>query len=109
MRAVLNSKIARTVGVTIFGALLIAVAVWLSAEDFRELEDAAARAPARAADPLTVELVRCNGLGSAALDDADCRAAWAENRRRFFLAPATQRPSVDPVRAQSTPQTSGAR
>ncbi len=30
------------------------------------------------------ELVRCRDLGTAALEDAACRKAWAENRRRFF-------------------------
>lgn len=30
------------------------------------------------------ELVRCRDLGATALEDAACRKAWAENRRRFF-------------------------
>ncbi len=41
-------------------------------------------APAPVQDPLAAEFARCNGLGTAAADDAGCRAAWAENRRRFF-------------------------
>jgi conjugative transfer region protein TrbK len=40
--------------------------------------------PAASIDPLVAELARCQALGVAALDDASCKAAWAENRRRFF-------------------------
>jgi len=32
------------------------------------------------------ELARCRDIGAAALEDAACRKAWAENRRRFFRA-----------------------
>jgi len=68
------------------GAGLIAAAVVMAG---REDEDglrvrSSSLAPARVEDPLTTEFARCNGLGTAAADDADCRAAWAENRRRFF-------------------------
>lgn len=37
-----------------------------------------------AADPLNVELRRCQELGAAAQDDAACREAWRKNRERFF-------------------------
>jgi conjugative transfer region protein TrbK len=40
-------------------------------------------------DPLRAELARCRALTPEDLaTDTDCRAAWAENRRRFFAAPA---------------------
>lgn len=39
-------------------------------------------------DALTRELIRCQSLGEAAAKDRACLAAWAENRRRFFGAPA---------------------
>ncbi len=29
-------------------------------------------------------MARCQALGMAAENDADCQAAWAENRHRFF-------------------------
>ncbi|GGF11521.1 hypothetical protein GCM10011611_16470 [Aliidongia dinghuensis] len=35
-------------------------------------------------DPLALALARCQALGPAAEQDADCQATWAENRRRFF-------------------------
>ena len=38
-------------------------------------------------DPLTSELMRCQGLGEAGPRDASCLIAWAAGRKRF-LAPA---------------------
>jgi hypothetical protein len=35
---------------------------------------------------LRAELLRCQHLGQAALNDTACAAVWAENRRRFFGA-----------------------
>ncbi|OJU50181.1 MAG: hypothetical protein BGO03_09995 [Mesorhizobium sp. 61-13] len=35
-------------------------------------------------DPLRVTLQRCRALGEAATRDADCLAAWDENRQRFL-------------------------
>ena len=35
-------------------------------------------------DPLDQELHRCEMLDMAAIDDAGCKAAWAENRKRFL-------------------------
>jgi len=40
--------------------------------------------PSLSSDPLTRHLAHCRAIGLAALDDANCKAAWAENRRRFF-------------------------
>ena len=40
-------------------------------------------------DPLRAELARCRDLTPDDLaTDTACQAAWAENRRRFFGAPA---------------------
>lgn len=41
--------------------------------------------------PAVAELVRCRDLGMAAANDAACKRAWAENRRRFFGTRAPQR------------------
>ena len=35
-------------------------------------------------DPLAGQLRRCMEMGEHALSSRDCRAAWAEKRRRFF-------------------------
>ncbi|GGF50460.1 hypothetical protein GCM10011611_66150 [Aliidongia dinghuensis] len=40
--------------------------------------------PPSGRDPLAPALARCQALGPAAEQDADCQATWAENRRRFF-------------------------
>ena len=40
--------------------------------------------PSLSSDPFARELARCRAIGLTAADDADCKAAWAENRRRFF-------------------------
>ena len=37
-------------------------------------------------DPLPAQLKACNELGELALSSPDCRAAWAEKRRRFLGA-----------------------
>lgn len=35
-------------------------------------------------DPLPAQLKTCNEMGELALSSPDCRAAWAEKRRRFL-------------------------
>jgi conjugative transfer region protein TrbK len=66
-----------------------------------------------AADPLAMQLRACGAMGEQALSSPDCRAAWAEKRRRFFGAapaqaagerpndPAPDMPGTDPVAAGS--------
>ena len=49
-------------------------------------------------DPLADELARCRAIGMAAMKDAECKAAWAENRRRFF-APSTATSTTAPTAA----------
>lgn len=46
-----------------------------------------------ASDPLRAELIRCGSLPPQA-DDPACRAAWEENRRRFFGEAAVQAPAT---------------
>ncbi len=49
-------------------------------------------------DPIgrSSELARCRDIGAAALDDAACRKAWAESRRRFLRAEKPGRPDRSP-------------
>ena len=35
-------------------------------------------------DPLPAQLRACSAMGELALSSPDCRAAWAEKRRRFL-------------------------
>jgi conjugative transfer region protein TrbK len=51
-------------------------------------------------DPLPMQLRACAGLGEIALSSSDCRAAWAEKRRRFLRHEgAASAPVNDPVGA----------
>lgn len=42
------------------------------------------------ADSLAMQLRACSNMGEQALSSPDCRAAWAEKRRRFFGAAPSQ-------------------
>jgi conjugative transfer region protein TrbK len=39
---------------------------------------------AAATSALDAELARCKAIGAVAAEDADCKAAWEANRKRFF-------------------------
>lgn len=45
-------------------------------------------------DPLPVQLRACAAMGEIALSSPDCRAAWAEKRRRFL---AVERDASEPA------------
>ncbi len=82
------------------GFALVAIAIIAATLHFREAPlrspDHAASSPA-ISDPLSDELTRCQVLAGQAKDDADCEAAWAESRRRFFTyqqPPNTPTPSA---------------
>jgi len=42
-------------------------------------------------DPLRTELARCRAITDPTAVDEACRAAWAENRRRFLNLPEERR------------------
>lgn len=97
-------KVRRVVAILIVGAITAGVAAWLAGVDDREgVREGGAPVAVRTADPLQAELLRCNGLGQTALDDVGCRAAWAENRRRFFGSPNRQPPAINESRAVPLP------
>ena len=76
------SAIRWVAGFGLVAAAIIATAVHFNSEK-AEPASAAPRS-AMTVDPLAADLARCQALGIAALDDASCKAIWAENRRRFF-------------------------
>ena len=81
---VTRSRPGRTLLVLGLIAGLFAVLLWRAAQTSAD-EGGRAQPPAAAkADPLSATLIRCNDLGTAALDDAACKSAWAESRRRFL-------------------------
>jgi conjugative transfer region protein TrbK len=87
------------------GFAAVATIVVVIAVHFRRSDDAERTpppAPSTPGDPLTRELVRCQGLGMAAEDDVGCKAAWAENRRRFFASPPADAGSAGPTTEKKT-------
>jgi conjugative transfer region protein TrbK len=90
------------------GFALVAVAIVAAVLHVRQHEprvEALHVNPTAAADPLTDELKRCQLIANAAKDDADCEAAWAESRRRFFTYP----PAASAPTTPSTPPKSSDR
>lgn len=87
-------KVRRVILVMAVGTAIAGFAAFISGQDFEEEQRIAAARRERPDDPLRTELQRCGSLGEAALADPACRAAWAENRRRFF-SPGERRPSQE--------------
>jgi conjugative transfer region protein TrbK len=72
----------RGLGLTAIALLLIFAAIRIHRSE--SFTPTLPPAPSPSASPLGQELARCRAIGLAAVDDANCKAAWAENRRRFF-------------------------
>ena len=73
------------------GLVAVTIATVMASVHFRDNDSGIVAAsklglPLHETDPLAGELARCRAIGMAALEDAACEAAWAENRRRFFAA-----------------------
>jgi conjugative transfer region protein TrbK len=84
--------IARAVGFVLVAVAIVAATLHFRAAPLRSPDHTAS--PAATSDPLSDELKRCQVLAGQAKDDADCEAAWAESRRRFFTyqPPSTTAP-----------------
>ena len=92
----MDLKIAARVAVLAIGAAMTAAVMALRGDG---PENGTEDAPAQSlhhpgGEPAHSELGRCRDLGMAAADDAACRKAWAENRRRFF---GNQKPGRPPA------------
>ena len=90
------------IGIRMLSCTLAAVAVTaagaLTALSLRHvpvisLDPTVLAAPATT-DPLARELERCRDIGVAAENDPACKAAWAENRRRFFTYAPSSAPAL---------------
>jgi conjugative transfer region protein TrbK len=68
----------------------VAIALTMTALTLRERPEAARTETITVwepdGDPLPAQLKACNEMGELALSSPDCRAAWAEKRRRFLGA-----------------------
>jgi len=82
----MDTKLLARIGAIIFVAIAITMtAIEMSRPPAPAREGAALVAnPSATADPLLIELRRCQSLGQAGASDPDCLRAWAENRRRFL-------------------------
>ncbi|EXL01673.1 entry exclusion protein TrbK [Brucella anthropi] len=74
---------ARMIAVIAIGAGLTAALSALRDDDAPDADAPRIVRPGGEPDPRR-ELARCRDLGAAALEDAACRKAWAESRRRFL-------------------------
>ncbi len=92
--------LARTAAVALLAGAIVTAVVALHdrGEDNKQPPAPAAEGN----DPLVSELARCKALGIEAAKDANCQAAWAESRKRFFAPPEQVPPKVQD-RVKSTP------
>lgn len=75
----------------LLAVVLIAIAITATAIGMARNNEPAASDPvlpvgadAPGTDPMRNGLLRCQAMGEAAIRDAGCLSAWAENRRRFL-------------------------
>ena len=88
---------ARALGLVAVTIAMIMASVHFRDNDFGIVAASKLGLPLRETDPLAGELARCRAIGMAALEDAACKAAWAENRRRFFSAGSTADRTISPT------------
>jgi conjugative transfer region protein TrbK len=90
-------------GIRTFSCAIAAVAITVAAAltalrmwhvPVISLDPTVLAAPA-ATDPLTREFARCREIGMAADSDPACKAAWAENRQRFFTYTPSSAPAPE--------------
>ncbi|VIO72447.1 hypothetical protein CI1B_40920 [Bradyrhizobium ivorense] len=97
----MDGKLLARVGAIGFVTFAItATAIELSRKDEPPLYRSTAAATETGADPLKIELRRCQELGEAGTRDPACLQAWADNRDRFL------KPS-QALQAQPAPQAPG--
>ena len=89
----MEGKVLARIGAIVFVAIAITATVIEMTREEAPVPASTAPALQPPADPLRATLRRCQQLGEAAASDADCLAAWAENRDRFLgRTPASDAP-----------------
>lgn len=80
----MSGKVPARIGAAIF----VGIAAAMTLVQLRDEPDAVAESAPDVwvpdGDPLPAQLRVCAEMGELALASSDCRAAWAEKRRRFF-------------------------
>jgi len=80
----MHSKLLARVGAAVFVGIAVAMTLVQMREEPAARPEAAREVWVPDGDPLPAQLRACAEMGELALSNADCRAAWAEKRRRFF-------------------------
>lgn len=80
----MDSKLLARVGAAVFVGLAVAMTLVQMREKPAARSEPASKVWVPDADPLPAQLRTCAQMGELALSSPDCRAAWAEKRRRFF-------------------------
>ena len=89
----MEGKVLARIAAIVFVAIAITATVIEMTREEAPVPASTAPALQPPADPLRATLRRCQQLGEAAASDADCLAAWAENRDRFLgRTPASDAP-----------------
>lgn len=79
----MDSKLFARIGAVAFVAIALTMTA-LSLREERPPPDETITVFEPDGDPLPAQLKACNAMGELALSSPDCRAAWAQKRRRFL-------------------------
>ena len=80
----MDSKLLARVGAAVFVGLAFAMTLVQMREEPAPRADSVPIAWVPDGDPLPLQIKACAEMGELALSSPDCRAAWAEKRRRFL-------------------------
>lgn len=80
----MDSKLLARVGAAVFVGLAVAMTLVQMRQEPAPRPEPVREVWVPDGDPLPAQLQACADMGELALSSSDCRAAWAEKRRRFF-------------------------
>jgi conjugative transfer region protein TrbK len=80
----MDGKLLARIGAAVFVGLAAAMTLLQLREEPALPSDPLLAVQPLDGDPLALQLRACAQMGELALSSPDCRAAWAEKRRRFF-------------------------
>jgi conjugative transfer region protein TrbK len=80
----MDAKLLARAGAAVFVGCAITMTLVQLREKPRQMGEAMTGIQLRGDDPLQKQLRACAQMGEEALSARQCRAAWAENRRRFL-------------------------
>ncbi|MEP2726015.1 putative entry exclusion protein TrbK-alt [Roseibium sp.] len=80
----MDGKLLARIGAAVFVGIAVAMTLVQLHEEPEPRVEEAATIWIPDGDPLPAQLRACAQMGELALSSPDCRAAWAEERRRFF-------------------------